>query len=234
MRRAAVALCCFAFFALVGCAHAPPAYESKYTPPTAEAPRTPVAIIGDSYTGGTALGGRGGQSWPQVVKRTLDSEGVLINPIVEFEGGSGYVRRRNADGRVYIDQVARVVNPAVKAVVIFGSRNDVNIPGPELARWVQRTMDLAAEKAPGAPLIIIGPPWVNANPPPGLLQARDIVRDEAMAHRAVWVDPIADGWFVGRPELSGDGIQPTDAGHAYMAERIAPVIASVLRPEPVG
>ena len=233
MRLLAAVLFCL--LALVGCNKQPPNYESKYTPPTAEALGIPVAIIGDSYTGGTPLGGRGEQSWPRVVKHTLDSEGVQINPIVEFEGGSGYVNRRNANGRVFIDQVARVVNPAVKAVVIFGSRNDINIPGPELARWVKRTMDLAADKAPGVPLIIIGPPWVNANPPAGILQARDIVRDGAVAHHAVWVDPIADGWFVGHPELSGDGIQPNDAGHAYMAERIAPVVASALQqPQPAN
>ncbi|WP_185976172.1 SGNH/GDSL hydrolase family protein [Mycolicibacterium sp. 018/SC-01/001] len=234
MRRTVVALCCFVAVMLTGCTRTPPAYESKYAPPTAEDPGIPVAIIGDSYTGGTPVGGRGGKSWPQVVKRTLDSEGVSINPIVEFEGGSGYVSRRDVNGRVFIDQVARIVNPAVKAVVIFGSRNDVNIPGPELARWVQRTMDLAVKKAPGVPLIIIGPPWVDANPPAGVLQARDIVRAGAIAHQAVWVDPIADGWFVGRPDLNGDGIQPNDGGHAYMAERIAPVLASALRPKPVS
>ena len=41
----------------------------------------------------------------------------------------------------------------------------------------------------------------------------------------MFVDPIAEGWFVGRPDLIGaDGIHPTDAGHAYMAARIAPLI----------
>jgi len=42
---------------------------------------------------------------------------------------------------------------------------------------------------------------------------------------AAFVDPIAEGWFVGRPDLIGaDGVHPTDAGHLYMAERIAPQI----------
>ena len=41
----------------------------------------------------------------------------------------------------------------------------------------------------------------------------------------MFVDPIAQGWFVGRPDLIGDdGVHPTDAGHAYMAARIAPLI----------
>ncbi|MDT4998170.1 MAG: hypothetical protein QOK12_275, partial [Mycobacterium sp.] len=46
---------------------------------------------------------------------------------------------------------------------------------------------------------------------------------------ATWIDPIAERWFVGRPDLIGaDGVHPTDAGHAYMAGKIAPLIAAQL------
>ena len=44
-----------------------------------------------------------------------------------------------------------------------------------------------------------------------------------------FVDPLAEGWFVGRPDLIGaDGVHPNDAGHAYLAEKIAPLIRSQL------
>ena len=34
---------------------------------------------------------------------------------------------------------------------------------------------------------------------------------------------------MGRPELiGGDGVHPTDAGHAYMADKIAPLIGAEL------
>ena len=40
---------------------------------------------------------------------------------------------------------------------------------------------------------------------------------------AAFVDPIAERWFVGQPGLIGaDGVHPTDAGHEYMADKIAP------------
>ncbi|MGA7055683.1 MAG: SGNH/GDSL hydrolase family protein, partial [Mycobacterium sp.] len=40
-----------------------------------------------------------------------------------------------------------------------------------------------------------------------------------------FVDPIGDRWFVDRPDLIGaDGVHPTDAGHAYLAAKIAPLI----------
>ena len=45
------------------------------------------------------------------------------------------------------------------------------------------------------------------------------------------MDPIAARWFAGRPELIGkDGVHPTDAGHAYMAAKIAPLISAKLHP----
>ncbi|MEN0140388.1 MAG: SGNH/GDSL hydrolase family protein, partial [Rhodococcus sp. (in: high G+C Gram-positive bacteria)] len=42
-------------------------------------------------------------------------------------------------------------------------------------------------------------------------------------------DPIAAGWFVDRPDLIGrDGVHPTNAGHVYMADKIAPLIGAQL------
>ena len=40
---------------------------------------------------------------------------------------------------------------------------------------------------------------------------------------------IAENWFVGREDPIGkDGVHPTDAGHAYMAAKIAPLIYAQL------
>ena len=58
---------------------------------------------------------------------------------------------------------------------------------------------------------------------------RDILRDQARQVGATFVDPIAERWFFDNPELIGaDGIHPTDAGHAYMADKIAPLIGKEL------
>ena len=48
-----------------------------------------------------------------------------------------------------------------------------------------------------------------------MLQIRDVLSAAAAAAGAAFVDPIADRWFVDRPDLIGaDGVHPTDAGHA--------------------
>ena len=62
-----------------------------------------------------------------------------------------------------------------------------------------------------------------------MLKIRDSLRDQAAQIGAAFIDPIADGWFVGRPDLIGqDGVHPNDAGHAYMADKIAPLILNQL------
>lgn len=87
--------------------------------------------------------------------------------------------------------------------------------------------------APTAKLLVIGPPWVKPIPPAGILQARDILKSQAEAAGATFVDPIAEGWFVDQPELIGsDGVHPSDAGHVYMANKIAPLIAQQLEAKP--
>ena len=41
----------------------------------------------------------------------------------------------------------------------------------------------------------------------------------------MFVDPIAEGWFVDSPELLGaDRFHPTNDGEKYLAQRIAPII----------
>jgi lysophospholipase L1-like esterase len=77
--------------------------------------------------------------------------------------------------------------------------------------------------------LVIGPPWPTADPPDTVLRIRDALKYQAGVAGATFIDPIAAGWFVGRPELIGkDGIHPTDAGHAYMAAKIAPLIGAQL------
>ena len=82
---------------------------------------------------------------------------------------------------------------------------------------------LARATAPGAKLLVIGPPWPTADVPPAVLQIRDVLGMQAGMAGATFIDPIAERWFVDRPDLiAPDGVHPTDAGHDYLAGLIAP------------
>ncbi len=98
----------------------------------------------------------------------------------------------------------------------FGGGNDWAVPAKKLAAAVRATFAATRATAPKAKLLVIGPPWQcwsGQTPPLERLAVRDVLRDQAMAVGAVWVDPITEGWLADTPELIGsDGVHPTDAG----------------------
>ncbi|MBB3601207.1 lysophospholipase L1-like esterase [Mycolicibacterium sp. BK556] len=187
-----------------------------------------IAVIGDSYTTGTDEGGQGPQSWTSRAWLLLASQGARVDADVAAEGGAGYGIRGNR-GSLFEDLTLRAVDRDDVLVVFFGSRNDQPVDVPRYTALVGDTFQAARRMAPKAKFLVIGPPWPTADPPGEVLALRDSLRGQARTIGAVFIDPLAEGWFVGRPDLIGpDGVHPTDAGHAYMADKIAPLIRSQL------
>jgi lysophospholipase L1-like esterase len=187
-----------------------------------------IAVIGDSYTTGGHEGGLGAKGWPTLAWQILARQGVATTAEVGAEGGAGYGIRGNR-GSLFEDLTARTVKPDDTLVVFFGSRNDQGVNPTQLSILVFGTFQLARKMAPSADFLVIGPPWPTADPPPEVLRIRDVLKYQAGIANATFIDPIAAGWFVGKPELIGaDGVHPTDAGHAYMADKIAPLIGAQL------
>ena len=195
---------------------------------TLDASLNRVAVVGDSYTTGGELGGLGSKGWTTRACQLLAQDGVSVAPDVAAEGGAGY-GTRGSHGSVFEDLTADVVKPDDALVVYFGSRNDQGVDPTLLSVLAYGTFQLARRTAPSAKFLVIGPPWPTADPPDAVLKIRNALKYQAGVAGATFIDPIAQGWFVGRPELIGkDGVHPTDAGHAYMAEKIAPLIGAQL------
>jgi lysophospholipase L1-like esterase len=195
---------------------------------TLDASLTRIAVVGDSYTTGTDLGGLGAKGWTTRAWQLLSRDGARLAPDVAAEGGAGYGTRGN-HGSLFEDLTADVVKPDDALVVFYGSRNDQNVDPTQLSILMWSTFQGARRTAPSAKFLVIGPPWPTADPPDWVLRIRDALKYQAGVANATFIDPIALGWFVGRPELIGnDGVHPTDAGHAYMAEKIAPLIGAQL------
>jgi lysophospholipase L1-like esterase len=191
-----------------------------------------VAVVGDSYTTGTDEGGLGSRAWTARAWQALARQGVQIAPDVASEGRAGYAVVGD-HGSMFEDLTARAVRPNDVLVVFFGSRNDQGVDPGLLADKARSSFDLAHRIAPSARLLVIGPPWPTADPPGEVLQVDDVIGGQAAVADAAYVDPIAEHWFVDRPDLIGpDGVHPTDAGHEYMAEMIAPLIRAQLPRRP--
>lgn len=214
---------------LVGLAlNAPVVRTMPYDAMTAGSPLTRIAVIGDSYTNGTAIGGQGANAWPVLTWKALARRGMQVMADVAAEGRAGYGVRGD-QGSLFADLTPRAVRPEDAVVVFYGSRNDQGVDPNVLNGEVFNAFALARGIAPAARLLVIGPPWPTADVPPAVLQIRDVLSFQSMLAGATFIDPIAAGWFVDRPDLIGpDGVHPTDAGHAYMADKIAPLIGDQL------
>jgi lysophospholipase L1-like esterase len=205
-----------------------PAPARPYQTAARGIPMDHVAVIGDSYTTGTDEGGQGSNAWTTRTWLALAQQGVQISPDVASEGRAGYVVRGD-HGSVFEDLTDRAVEPDDALVVFFGSRNDQGVDPMQMAAMAHDTFDMARRIAPSSKLLVIGSPWPTANPPFDMLYVRDTLNSQAEWAGATFIDPISEGWFVGRPDLIGpDGVHPNDAGHAYMAEKIAPLIRAEL------
>jgi lysophospholipase L1-like esterase len=192
-----------------------------------------VVVIGDSFTEGTPLGGVGAtKSWYGLVFRQLRKEGVNITAEISREGGSGYVAR-GYRGTTFGEKARSLLEPDDDLVIIFGATGDAREKPESVAAAVSDTFSLVRRVSPRAKLIAVAPASSAADPGPEVTRVRDIVRDEAGKFDAIFVDPIADQWFVGGPNpirdlIREDGLHPTDVGHAYMAKRLLPIIQGVL------
>jgi len=187
-----------------------------------------IAVVSDSYTTGTNMGGNGRRGWTALAWGQLAQQGLPVNADVAAEGRAGYWQRGD-HGSVFADLTDRAVRPEDRLVVFFGSRNDQGADPFQLGGLAHDVYDRAHRTAPGARLLIVGPLWPTADVPPAVLQIRDVLRMQAGFAGADFIDPIAERWFVDAPGLIGsDGVHPTDAGHAYLAGRMAALIKSQL------
>ncbi len=229
MSRLAVFVVNFALLVGVlfqGMAH--PARVRAYDALTLDGRLTHLAVVGDSYTTGTDEGGLGPRSWTSLTWQTLGKRGLQIAADVAAEGRAGYVVPGD-HGSIFQDLTARAAKPDDVLVVFFGSRNDQGTDPGLLAGRARDAFDLARTLAPAARFLVIGPPWPTADVPDSVLQIRDVLNAEARAAGAAFVDPIGAHWFADRPDLIGpDGVHPNDAGHRYLADKIAPLIRTQL------
>lgn len=189
---------------------------------TADAEPARVLVVGDSYTAGSGEGGVGDASWAALADVDLAQATLDVSAV----GGSGYVQPGQS-GETFTDLARAADGAPYDLIVFFGSRND-DQGGVQPAAL--EAFEVARAESPDAPLLVIGPPWVDASPPAFVQQSSQEVEDAAAEVQATFVDPLDEGWFTGAAQrfIGSDGVHPTDEGHAYMAEKIAPLIAAAL------
>lgn len=199
--------------------------------PDAADPTIPrVLVFGDSWTvGSAATVPSGGYAY-----RVADIAGW--DTIVNGESGSGYLKEGRA-GNTFGERIARL-DPALDpdAVIIQGSINDRRLGAEGYREAVQAAWDDLAATYPRATIVVLGPaPQVLPIEAATLRIDRDLA-ELAAARGWPYVSPIAEHWItadnyldvIDTSERGAD--HPSDAGHVYLAERVAETVAPLIDP----
>ena len=143
--------------------------------------------------------------------------------------GAGYVAEAPNTGDTFGTLAQQAPERTADVTIVFGSRNDYIATPDVVYAAATQTFSTIRAAAPNTRLLVIGPAWTDAAVPVELPRVRDAVQRAAADAQATFVDPLAEGWFVGLPELIGtDVVNPTDQGHVYLADRIEPALRQVL------
>ncbi len=212
------------------------------TPPTdtssprstgpAEPSEAPVlAFYGDRFTAGTQQGGLGPAGWPAIVTERLGARSTERHALTD----AGYVATSSFGDATFVSLAELLPEPDADVTIVFGSRNDYQATPAQITAAATRTFEVIRATAPQTRLLVIGPAWTDAAVPEELPPVRDAVREAAAAADVTFIDPLVGRWFFDGVGLIGrDSISPTDAGHAYLADLIEPLVRDLLEVAPAA
>jgi acyl-CoA thioesterase-1 len=190
-----------------------------------------LAIVGASLTAG--IGSGPGRSWAVLLARHLGWDAV-----VDGVPGAGYVRagagRPGSRGPVAAEIARaglRALHPSL--VIVQAGHDDIGVPPALERRRVEQAVGLIRAEAPRAQIVLL---TVFAGRSPRAAASRTdltIVQAARAADRTVIIiDPLAAGW---RYPHVRDGLHPTAAGSAWIADHVAAILREHgVRPAPTG
>jgi lysophospholipase L1-like esterase len=179
-----------------------------------------VAVLGDSYTGGSVMN-QGSETWLNRIIPRLD----IVRQSFAV-GGTGFVN--GGAGQDFASRVPALVASSPDIVIVQGGHNDGGAPQADVQAAAAKVLNDLTSGLPHAKFVVLGPIWPNGDVPAVVKGIDQDLKELAVQHGAVFVDPIADGWFTGQygQLIGSDGTHPTGAGHVHIAD----IMTTVLKP----
>jgi lysophospholipase L1-like esterase len=170
---------------------------------------------------GTSYGGLQENSWPAIVAHTLG-----LSMINRSQPGTGYATAFLSN-KPYTARVDEIVALKPDILVVEGSRNDVDAAATRLA--AAEVLGKLRRGLPQAGILVIGPIY-SFTTNVGTTRINEAVKAAAAVLRLTYVDAVKAGWFTGSAHrlIASDGVHPTDEGHRYLADLIAPRVKLML------
>jgi lysophospholipase L1-like esterase len=196
----------------------PPAPPSAFVVHVPEPLR--VAVIGDSFTGGSPEGGTDFRTnWTGYLVPTMRDAGVTAEVFRHGASGAGFVNP-GKDGKTFAQIVPSMLDGKTDVLILYGGINDAWMPGADKGALAAITE--ARLLSPRIQIVIIGPVH-----PPGIPDSIAATHDELL--RATkqagvpFIDPLSERWLQGDEAqyVGKDKVHPTNSGHAILGKRIA-------------
>lgn len=204
---------------------APVAPNALNAPNAPNAPNTPVAptaprivALGDSLTAG--LGLPRDQAYPAVLQRRLQEDGIALDVI-----NAGVSGDTSADG---LRRASWALEGDVRLLIVALGANDGlrGLPPGQMKANLQSIIHRARQRA--IPVLLVG---MEAPPNYGeqyVASFRQVFQDLARENKVTFVPFLLDG-VAGIPDLNqSDGIHPTSAGAARIADHLWPAVKTMI------
>lgn len=179
-------------------------------------------VVGDSFTGGSSM--NEGPTWPNLVAA---EEGWTVG--TDGRSGSGYVAPGARDWPFTTRINNRLVESGADAVILAGGLNDAarindgETTVAEVAAAATDTIEQLKVAMPSTRIVMLSP-FASGAATSTVLELRDAFADVAANEGVAYID-VTDYLT---PDLIGsDGVHPTDAGHAAIAEQITPALLAL-------
>ncbi len=181
-----------------------------------------VAFVGDSYTGGSTMGGVGADGFPQVVCRELD-----CHPILFAVGGSGWWRK-SKERVTFGDMLDDICRALPQVVFVAGGANDADGPPAVVDSGMEQFFDKLEKCLPADTEFAITSPFWRDAPIPEVERLADEL--EAQAKERGWEYKYISTLFAGAEHsyIGEDLTHPDDAGHRYIAENLVPFLKPLI------
>jgi lysophospholipase L1-like esterase len=180
-----------------------------------------VTFIGDSWTegvGATALRG-----YAVLAAEQLDWSSSVLGV-----GGSGYVQPGR--GSTFDQRVERAVATHPDVIVVQGSLNERRTPLDELEPATLRTLaHLRSAVDEDTAVLVVGSSYTPGTDRAVIDGINDTVAAAAERAGFEFVDPADENWTdPADADVWADPNHPNDAGHQQIADRLVPLLESLL------
>jgi lysophospholipase L1-like esterase len=187
----------------------------------AQAARVDIAALGDGYTAGSAMDSGERSEWPALLGATHPWD------VTRFAaGGTGFIAGRDT-GTDFAARVPGIIAAKPDVVVVEGGHDDAGSPPAEVEAAARAVMTDLRAGLPDAKIVVLGVLWPDSAPGP-VFAIDDSLQAVTAEIGGVFVDALRDGWFSGgnRRLIGSDGTNPTDEGHAALAQRIGDALSA--------